>query len=146
MNLKVTGCKDPCLELSLQLAAHFFAFQLLSPQMLPNIELEIVMKTKIEDLGNCAIVEFNDWYKAREFEIQLKRHRSLKNTLLTLAHEMVHLKQFAKGELNDANTTWKGQEIDTDVVEYSDWPWEIEANTLELVLYDRYVDHFTTVA
>jgi hypothetical protein len=146
MNLKVTGCKDPCLELSLQIATHFFAFQLLSPQMLPHIELEIVMKTKMEDLGNCAIVEFNDWYKAREFEIQLKRHRSLKNTLLTLAHEMVHLKQFAKGELNDANTKWKGQEIDTDVVEYSDWPWEIEANALELILYDRYVDHFTAVA
>ena len=146
MNVTVTGCKDPQLEQSLQHAAQFFASELLSRKMLKHIELEITMRTTMKNLGSCCITYYNDWYKAREFEIELRRHRSLKNTLLTLAHEMVHLKQFAKGELNDENTKWKGVKVDTDVVDYNDLPWEIEACSLEYILYGLYVDHIANVA
>lgn len=103
------------------------------------------MKTTIKDLGNCCITQYNDWYKAREFEIQLKRHRSQKNTLLTLAHEMVHVKQFAKGELNSDNDKWQGEKVDTEVVQYDDLPWEIEACSLEHILYGLYMDHLTDI-
>jgi hypothetical protein len=51
---------------------------------------------------------------------------------------MVHVKQFAKGELNPANDKWKGESVDTDIVEYSDLPWEVEASSLEFVLYALY--------
>lgn len=140
MNLRVHGCKDIALQNEIEKAAHFYAKELLSPQLLPHIEVDIEMRTTIRDLGNCMVTYYNDWYKAREFEMQIKRHRSLKTTLSTLAHEFVHLKQFAYGELNCANTKWKGQRIDAERTSYYDLPWEVEASTLERILYHLYMD------
>ena len=54
---------------------------------------------------------------------------------------MVHLKQFAKGELDDENTTWKGEKIDVEAIGYHDLPWEVEAASLEYILYGLYQDH-----
>lgn len=138
MNVTVTGCRDPQMERELVNATRFFGRFLLSRKMLPNISVEIMMKTTIPDLGSCAITYYNDWYKPREFEIELRRHRSLKNTLKTLAHEMVHLKQFAKCELNAEQTRWHRAPINTDDMSYMDYPWEQEANDLEHILYDVY--------
>lgn len=138
MNVTVTGCRDSNMERELIEATRFFGNFLLSRKMLPHISVEIMMKTTIPDLGSCAITYYNDWYKPREFEIELRRHRSLKNTLLTLAHEMVHLKQFAKCELNAEQTRWLHSPIDTEQMSYVDYPWEQEANALEHMMYDTY--------
>jgi len=142
MEVKITGCKDPVLESELLRSAHFFGEMLLSPQMLPHIDVEIVMRTTVKDLGSCTVTYYNDWYKPREFEIILKRHKSFKNTIQTLAHEMVHLKQFAKGELNLDQDKWHKMPIDTEVLQYHEWPWEIEASTCEQVLYDLYLQKY----
>mgnify|MGYP006278177667 CR=1 FL=1 len=140
MDVIVSGCKDPLLEAQLIDAAKFFGNKLLSKRMLPHIFVEITMKTKMNDLGNCCVTYYNDWYKPREFEIELRRHRSLKSTLITLAHEMVHLKQFAKCELNTDWTRWQGQSFDPEAVSYHDYPWEIEASSMEYILYAAYVE------
>lgn len=138
MDIIVTGCRNPFIEQELISGTRFYGSELLSSQMRKHIIIEIDVKSAIKDLGNCSISYYNDWYKPREFVIQLKSRRSLKSTLITLAHEMVHVKQFAKGELNPSNDRWKGKKIDTDKVEYSDLPWEIEASSLEFVLYALY--------
>jgi len=52
------------------------------------------------------------------------------NWLRTLAHEMVHVKQFAKGELNSALTQWKSNKY-CDNIKYWDQPWEKEARRLQ---------------
>jgi hypothetical protein len=142
MKVEIIGCKDDVLKHVLLRAAKFFGHTLLSRQMLPHIELEIVMKTTIPDLGSCAVTHYNDWYKPRYFEIELRRHCSFKNTITTLAHEMVHLKQFAKGELAIYQDKWHKKIIDTDVVPYAELPWEIEASTLEHALYSNYIETF----
>ena len=138
MDIIVTGCRNPFVEQELISGTRFYANELLSSKMRKHITIEIDMKSTIGDLGNCSISYYNDWYKPREFIIQLKARRSLKNTLVTLAHEMVHVKQFAKGELNPANDKWKGESVDVDTVDYSDLPWEVEASSLEFVLYALY--------
>jgi len=51
------------------------------------------------------------------------------NWLSTLAHEMVHIKQFLRGEINESLTSWKGK--DCKDLEYRDQPWEIEARELQ---------------
>lgn len=145
MKVIVTGSKDPFLEQELVTAAKFYGKELLSKQLLKHIRLEIILVSSIPDLGNCCITYFNDWYKAREFEIQLRRKRSTKGTLQTLAHEMVHLKQFAKGELNDEHTKWKGNKIDAEAVDYHDLPWEIEASSYEYILYALYKEYRQTI-
>lgn len=142
MNVTVVGCTDPLLEQELIRAAKFYGSELLSKKMLPNIDVEIVMRSKMRDLGSCMITYYNDWYKAREFEIEIRKYRSMKNTLLTLAHEMVHLKQFAKGELNADQTKWLGFYVNTDAVSYHDYPWEIEACSMEHILYGLYEQQY----
>lgn len=139
MNVQVIGCKDECLKKELVRATHFFGRCLLSRQMLPHIDLEIIMKTTIPELGMCSVTFYNGWYKPRQFEIVLKRHKSFKNTIATLAHEMVHLKQFAKGELNINQTKWHKGLIDTQQIPYLQWPWEVEASLYENILYELYI-------
>ena len=141
MKVLVTSCRNPKLEQELVSATKFYAKELLTKKMCKNIFLEIVIKNNIEDLGNCCITYYNDWYKAREFEIQLRKKKSLKNILLTLAHEMVHVKQFAKGELNSDHTKWKGENIDVNNINYFDLPWEVEASSYEYMLYTLYQEH-----
>jgi len=138
MNIIVTGCRNPHTEQELISGTRFYASELLSSKMLKHVTIEIAIKPLVSDLGNCCISYYNDWYKPREFVIELRSRRSLKNTLITLAHEMVHVKQFTKGELNPANDKWKGESVNTDIVEYSDLPWEVEASSLEFVLYALY--------
>jgi len=142
MEVKITGCKDPVLENELLRSAHFFGENLLSRKMLPHIDVEIVMRTTTKDWGSCTVTYYNEWYKPRQFEIILKRHKPLKDTIATLAHEMVHLKQFAKGEINIDLNRWHKTPIDTEVVPYHELPWEIEASTCEYILYDLYVQKY----
>lgn len=51
------------------------------------------------------------------------------NWLSTLAHEMVHMKQYLRKEINDNLTVWKGRDF-TDC-DYANQPWELEANRLQ---------------
>lgn len=138
MNVTVHKCKDSALKVEIERATLFYGSLLLSPQMRPYVDVDVYMKSNIKDLGSCCISEYNDWNKPRVFEIELRRYRTVKNTLLTLAHEMVHLKQFAKGELNEDHTKWLKQTFNSDIVNYHDLPWEIEAFSKEYILYDLY--------
>mgnify|MGYP001025968884 FL=1 len=51
----------------------------------------------------------------------------------TLAHEMVHAKQYFRKELNGYATTWKGRNAGG--YKYENQPWEREAHRLEAKLY-----------
>lgn len=63
--------------------------------------------------------------------------------MVTLAHEVVHIKQYCTGELSIAYTkysaidVWKGKRYrETD---YDNQPWEWEAYGLEQPLYVEYI-------
>lgn len=59
----------------------------------------------------------------------------------TLAHEMVHAKQFLRGELfNEGGWAWKGRKADG--YEYENQPWEKEAYKLEGELFMEHFPHF----
>ena len=65
------------------------------------------------------------------FEAQLK----------TLSHELVHAKQFLRGEITGHDRTWRkgGKVIDcSHIKEDRELPWEKEAYTLEDKLYNTY--------
>ena len=57
-----------------------------------------------------------------------------------LAHELVHAKQFARGQINMVDHVWKhGKEtIDCTGLEYADTPWEVEAYAYEEILTDLF--------
>jgi hypothetical protein len=58
--------------------------------------------------------------------------------IVTLAHEMVHVKQYAKGQIthgkNVKSKFWMGKLISAD---YYDTPWEIEAYSKERILANK---------
>ena len=57
-----------------------------------------------------------------------------------LAHELVHARQFARGQINMVDHVWKhGKEtIDCTGLEYADTPWEVEAYAYEEILTDLF--------
>jgi hypothetical protein len=63
----------------------------------------------------------------------------------SIAHEMVHLKQYAVGEMRDTDhhniVRWKKKSIDLTKWQYWDRPWEIEAHGKELGLFIRWAEH-----
>lgn len=56
----------------------------------------------------------------------------------TLAHEMVHVKQFAKGhfQIVDGKYFWMGKRV-TKRVKYLDQPWEVEAFSRQEILFRK---------
>lgn len=67
---------------------------------------------------------------------------TLMDLATTLAHEMVHVKQLAKGQMkflpNDAKI-WKGKKY-TKKTKYLDMPWEIDAFSKQEILLRRAID------
>ena len=88
--------------------------------------------TKIKDAcGYCVSLT------ERDFELEINKTSSLRRILETVAHEMVHVKQYARKELTQDVTVWKGQPVEPDT-EYWDLPWEIEAHGREIGLFIRW--------
>jgi hypothetical protein len=86
-------------------------------------------------MGYCLELDNN-----RQFEIELDRTLSQRKLLETLAHEMVHVKQYARRELHPVTDTWCGKTYNPDKVSYWDLPWEIEAHGREVGLFVRWAE------
>jgi len=86
--------------------------------------------------GWCTVLDSNS--RPREFEIELHNKMEEKLYTQTLLHELWHVYQHVKGNLKDkrGKRLWKG--IDHTETDYSDQPWEVEARSLETVLYWKY--------
>ena len=146
MIVEVEGYRSQNLTLyqSVGNAASFYGEVLLGKRMAKNILVEIKLtkelKQKEQAYGFCHITD-DDLDRPREFMIELDT--SMKNSfdqiLTWLAHEMVHLKQFVRGELFDYETgrvQWKKRMYGN--VHYEDQPWEREAYRLETKLYEEF--------
>lgn len=114
--------------------------KLLHNKLYKQIELNIQLINpdqflKDETFGYCEVDEYAGPY-ARVFTIGITTKFNMMRTLSVLAHEMVHLKQYAVGELRHCNKTgnlrWNRSDIvDNGNIDYWDLPWEIEAHGRE---------------
>ena len=94
-------------------------------EIYPSIELNFRRMSNDENYGYCTELEDN------EYEIDVKRTLRLREMLCTLAHEMVHVKQYELGQLTQDNE--KG-------IDYWDKPSEIEAMGRETGLFIRWAE------
>lgn len=119
-----------------------FVVQKLMPRM-RGLELNIKLKTIHESCGYCLPTDDADPQRPREFDIEIKKDLPLRTLLETVAHELVHAKQFARGELYQSSRTakhrWQGEWLDKNP-EYWDLPWEIEAHGREVGLFVRWCE------
>ena len=150
MQLYIEGYRSHNKELyhAVSNAALYYGALLLGTRMLNNIYLDIKLtkdlKKKEQAYGYCHIID-DDLNRPREFMIELdtSMKHSFDQILIWLAHEMVHLKQFVRGELFDYETgkvQWKRRMYGN--VHYEDQPWEKEAYRLEEKLYNEFAEWY----
>ena len=125
-------------------AVRWYARRLLGNRLNQVVDVELVFTFNDMDGNVHGYCDWNDSsYKARDFTISIRPNLSKKQTLLAIAHEMVHVKQYAKGELYDLTRSrkckWRGGVVDNFNTSYWDLPWEIEAHELELTLYREFM-------
>ena len=80
--------------------------------------------------------------KPRHFLLEILRNQTEKEILRTIAHEMVHVKQFAYNEMNEECTMWMNRAFDYDNTPYHEQPWEIEAHEIGDLIYEDFINDY----
>ena len=121
-----------------------FCQKKLMPKMY-NVEININLRNfgKDDSLGYAIPSDYADLHRPREFDVDINKQQKLRRLLETVAHEMVHVKQFARGELYESvrrnKHRWQGKWLNTDP-KYWDQPWEIEAHGREVGLFVQWAE------
>jgi hypothetical protein len=120
-------------------ALNFFAEKLMHKNLCKNIRLLVCFGDR-QDNTTCWE---DDNIRPREFTITINSKMGYSNMITTLAHEMVHVKQYATGQLRDSMRgpslqRWMNMPINSNDIEYWDLPWEVEAYGRERGLYFRF--------
>jgi hypothetical protein len=145
--IRINGTMPIELKKHFRNAVEFYANELMSPQLVRNLNIQLNYKRDLEHkvLGECEII--GDVMRPRRFKITIT---PMKNTFYnraeifnTLAHEMIHVKQYAYRQLRFTDsvekTRWKGRSVNERNYRYENLPWEKEAFGGEDKLFLRYV-------
>lgn len=106
------------------------------------------VRNLIKDHDCDGFTHYTDGHiKPCNFIVEVDAHLSKTRMLRSLAHEFVHVWQFATGikqwSLTGEGIRWYGQLVDPEAVDYYDHPWEIDAYGREVGLYRRFMDKDT---
>jgi len=121
-------------------ALEYFATQLLTPQLKSHIIINVKFIKNLPVCGFTEVDGHNSKGKPREFTLEIQKGMPEKDTIETLAHEMVHVKQYAYGEIDEQGTKWLSRKLDHDSVPYHKRPWEKEAYQAEERLYKEWLN------
>ena len=138
MNIDIRGKTKTLCKAEIKFATAFFANYIMGERLAKNLDFEIVFEDqgKMAE-GHCHPVDAER--RPRMFEIGINPNLSRKKMLRCLAHEMVHVKQYARGELFNHLITakWQGKtyKLTNSFEDYLNWPWEIEAYGRDRALY-----------
>jgi hypothetical protein len=148
MKINISGKLTGLSKKEARFATRFFADMLMSDRLIKNLYINIKFRAMDQDHpgGECTWADTN--FRPKEYDIEVANNFSRRSQLLSLAHEMVHVKQFAIGELMDYTSSkyanhskWRNVAYNYAKIDYYDHPWEIEAYGRELGLYVRYKKH-----
>jgi hypothetical protein len=153
MQLAVTCLPQKISRKYIREAADFFAHKLMSSRLVDALTVHITFDTRDLESGEDGYVVFDGddpQRPPRSFMIVIRPSLPKKTIMQSLAHEMVHVKQYAKGELKYLPRLHKlryyNLVVDEDYEDstddaYWDSPWEIEAWGRAPGLYRRYQNH-----
>jgi|APGre2960657404_1045060.scaffolds.fasta_scaffold122208_1 hypothetical protein len=150
MEISVTGCRSKKRRDEYKSATLLYGLLLMDPRMVNNLSILIKLHKKLDLSGFCENAD--DVNPPRVFTIHLrddkKRYTNESDPFRALAHEMVHVKQYAKGEIKDLfvdgkppSVLWRGKlwkETKREYITVLDSPWEIEAYGREVGLYTKW--------
>lgn len=141
MKVSVRGQNDRLSKAEIRDYIDFLADMLMSPRLAKSLTINVKCAPLKKVKGFCMSTDDQYGKRPKEFLIELDTKQSKASQLKTLAHEMVHVKQYAKGELADLD---RQRKIKFNKKKYSTetfyWlqPWEIEAYGYEYGLYRMY--------
>jgi hypothetical protein len=141
MLVTVSGANEKVTDLTESLI-HYCANKLkIKDSVIIDVEFS---KTLYKEDGILGEVDFDDSnHRPKEFTITVDSTGSKRKIMETIAHEMVHVKQYSKGELIDMSrsgqTKWQNVPVNKQT-NYWDQPWEIEAHGKELGLFIRWAE------
>ena len=125
-------------------AVDFYAGVLMSTQLRKNISININFTDLDNFYATTAISDEEENYtRPREFVIEINSSLSKRGILQGLAHELTHVKQYARGEMKDyvkmpSKVRWQDYIYECDEDDNFDYwtsPWEVEAYGNEKCLY-----------
>lgn len=144
MNITISGGSKKLYDLAHSIV-DYCGKTILSKQLYNTISIDLEFDRSLyKDSGVLAEVDFDDRnHKPREFTITVDCTVSKRRIMESIAHEMVHVKQYAKGEMVDlercGSTKWQNKIIGKET-NYWDRPWEVEAHGKELGLFVRWAE------
>ena len=139
MNVKVSNCPDKYFKPFVERAALFYAKELIpNARIRNNCHTLIRFDGKLSEYGYASVEDYNTKKEPREFLIEIHPGIGSRKILETLAHEMVHIKQYIMGETNDELSVWRGKKYDSDKIDYWNHPWEIDAHGRETGLLTKF--------
>ena len=116
------------------------------PSMFSQLKLENSSKAVVirvaDECGTNSGVTVDLSAATGCYMVIIKPHRNLKEIGLTLAHELVHVKQMAKGTLKSAKNgahIWAGKKYSKKTA-YLNMPWEVEAFSRQELILRRAIE------
>ena len=124
--------------------ATFSGSELMSTRLAQSLEINIELIPGLCDkegvYGDC--IWEDDSTRPKEFTIRADSKMKPRHIAETIAHEMVHVKQWATGEMKELvrqnKTRFKGELFGN--TEYWFRPWEIEAHGIEKGLFVKWAE------
>lgn len=111
----------------------------------PNISVVIEFVKNLGADAYCAPLVGGRYPKV--FCLEIEKSLDKEETLKAIAHEMVHVRQFRSNQMKyiDDEVWWKGKLYPSrkklnSVEKYLRSPWELEAYTREIELYNNFVN------
>jgi hypothetical protein len=137
MNIEIKGKTKAMCKAEIKFATAFFAQYIMGTRLAKNLDIEIQFEDQGKAEGYCSPVDAER--RPRSFEIGINPKLRRFKMLQCLAHEMVHVKQYARGELSAELVTakWQGKvyKLSNSFEDYLNWPWEVEAYGRDRALY-----------
>ena len=137
--IRIYGCStEPTLKAEIKKASDLFMRILLPRKRKYDITISLTrdLSKKTGSFGEC-------WSWSRNtYCVKIDKSQPIEDVLKTLAHEFVHVKQFALGELKFLNQfdVWQGKIYYHDA-KYETLPWEKEARRYENILYNKHISN-----
>jgi len=118
----------------------FYAQKLLSKRLKNSLQIHIeFIELSENEFGYCNVEDD----KNKSFLISINRDLTYEKTLIYIAHEMIHVKQYAKNELKDYvyndKIRFRKEIFDKNRISYWQSPWEKEARKNEKKLYMSFI-------
>ena len=139
--IAVSGGREKQRSLVESIVSHM-ADRILGSRLSRSVYCNFQIISNLDADGWCEWMDDN--LRPREFSVQIRKEQNYSQMILTVVHEMVHIRQMARSELYEIfrprqMQVWKGKRLKKEIP-YNKQPWEREAYRLQQPYAREYVE------